>query len=121
MSSTFSLVIVSAPQTSQGSLSAYHFAKALLKKNHSLLRVFFYSDGATHGMMGEIPQDEFNVHEAWQHLAEEYHFELAVCSGSFFRRGGTPETAFIPPFQLKGLTALSESYLHSDKVIVFGS
>jgi len=86
MSAVFSLVVLSAPQSRQGSLSAYHFANALLQCGHRLLRVFFYGDGAYHGNASEhIPSDELDLNQCWQQLAATHGVELALCSGSRLR------------------------------------
>lgn len=122
MSAIFSLVVLSAPSSSQGSLSAYHFAQAALAKQHRILQVFFYSDGAYHGFVtGEMPQDEINVDACWQQLAQEHGIHLILCSGSAQRRGHDQHHPTLSPFQLSGLSELAEAYTQSDRVLVFGS
>jgi tRNA 2-thiouridine synthesizing protein D len=121
MSAIFSLVVLSAPSSSQGSLSAYHFAQAALAKHHRILQVFFYGNGAYHGFAtGEIPQDEINLDACWQQLAREHGFHLMLCSGSAQRRGHDEHHPPLSPFQLTGLGTLAEAYAQSHRVLVFG-
>ena len=45
----FLILIQSSPQIYPlGGLSAYYFSKALLKKGHEILQLFFYLDGIEH-------------------------------------------------------------------------
>ena len=82
------IIINNSPLTSQGSLSAYHFTKALIKKEHQLLSVFFYQQGAYHGSDNTIlQQDEVDIKQLWASLAEQKNIPLHICSAAALRRG----------------------------------
>ncbi len=121
MPARFSLVVLSGPQRTQGSLSAFRFAQAALAKQHEILTVFFYADGTYHGnRASQIPQDETDMNTLWQSLAQQYGFELKLCSGSALRRGVNADS-LLPSYQLTGLGELANAYNDSDRVLVFGT
>ena len=113
------IIINSAPLANQASLSAYHFANALLAKQHELLTVFFYQDAAYHGLTQTvIPVHEANIIQNWQTLARQHQLDLTICSAAALRRGVTLETN--SGFHLAGLGYLLEICQQADKVINFG-
>ncbi len=128
----FSILITSAPYTSQASCSAYHFAKAVIAKNHQILQVFFYLDGVHHANnLIYIPTDELQIITLWQELAEKYKFELAVCSTSALLRGIVDETYakhyekithnFNSAFKMSSLTQMYSTAVQADRFITFGN
>ena len=68
----FLIVVQGGPYTTQASLSAWHFARAVLTGGHDIYRIFFYHDGVynANGLLSP-PQDEVDLHQAWRMLAEE--------------------------------------------------
>jgi tRNA 2-thiouridine synthesizing protein D len=128
----FSLLLTASPFTHQATESAYHFAKALLLKGHSIHHVFFYQDAVYVGsQLNCVPHDEISLTERWQSLAEEYHFDLILCITASERRGilNSEEAKrneknsdnLAKGFQLGGLGQLFEACLASDRVIEFGA
>nr|WP_324259327.1 sulfurtransferase complex subunit TusD [Cellvibrio fontiphilus] len=125
----FSLAIYAAPYSSQTSQTAYEFATAVLRQGHVLHRVFFYHDGVHNATsLAAPPQDEFNLHNAWDLLAKEH--DLVICIAAALKRGVlNKEEAdrynksthnLNDNFALSGLGQLIEAAVISDRLITFG-
>lgn len=126
----FSLLIHSPP-SSQASLSAYQFARALLTQKHSLYRVFFYHDGAYHGSAIQcVGQDEFDLSKAWSALQKEHSFDVVVCIAAGLKRGIIDRTEaaryekeqhnLSDNIELSGLGQLADATACSERLITFG-
>ena len=129
---TFSLAVYGAPFSAQANQTAYAFAKALIADGHTLQRVFFYQDGIhTASALAVPPQDEANLIEAWQSLADEHKVELAVCIAASLRRGllsqaeaeryTKPASNLATGFEIVGLGQLLDAAVTSDRLITFGA
>lgn len=127
----FSLLIHSAP-SSQASLSAYQFVRALLEQGHRLYRVFFYHDGAYHGSAIHcVGQDEFDLSTAWSELQEKYQLDMVVCIAAGLKRGIIDSTEASryeqkqhnlgEHIELSGLGQLADATVNSDRLITFGA
>lgn len=127
----FAVVVHSAPNSSQGCLSALKFTEALLNEGHEILRVFFYHDGVyTANKLIAAPQDEPDVAAMWQSLAESNDLELVACISSCLRRGIVDETEasryekkannLRDGFTISGLGQLIDAVLSSDRLVTFG-
>ncbi|HSX49842.1 MAG TPA: sulfurtransferase complex subunit TusD [Cellvibrio sp.] len=127
----FSLAVYSAPYSSQASYSAYQFATAALGQGHSLHRVFFYQDGVHNATnLAAPPQDEFNLQQAWERLAQHHNLDLVVCIAAALRRGilddneakryEKPSHNLAKDFTISGLGQLVEAAVISDRLISFG-
>ena len=125
----YSLLIQTSPDNLSIITSALEFAQALLKKNHRLLRVFFYGDGVLLGSQGVIvPQDEPDIYKAWRAFIEAEKIDAVVCIAAALKRGvlnlsesqryGTAAT-LAPAYDLSGLGQLTEAALNSDRLITF--
>tara|TARA_B100000809_G_scaffold81363_1_gene79668 strand:+ start:1757 stop:2149 length:393 start_codon:yes stop_codon:yes gene_type:complete len=128
----FSLAIYAAPYTSQASATALKFAQTLLSDGHEVHRVFFYGDGVHNGSrLISPPQDEINLHQDWQTLADQYSLDLVVCIAAALRRGILDQSEakryskevdnLGAPFELSGLGQLVDACVNSDRVITFGA
>lgn len=124
---TFTVLVNASPLT-EGNLTAYHFCKTLLQKNHTIIRVFFYSDGIyTANSLITSSSDEINLTHLWQELAEQDHIELCVCVSAANRRGiqnledapVNPMTNLAKGFILTGLGQLTEAIIKADRFITF--
>ena len=85
----YALAVHGAPYSSQAAEHALSFAEALLKKGHSIERVFFFHAGAYQGLNGQVPpQSQHNtaLQQRWRTLREN-GAELAVCIASGIKRG----------------------------------
>ncbi|MFC3025120.1 sulfurtransferase complex subunit TusD [Vibrio zhugei] len=127
---SYALVVNGGAYGSQASRSALLFAKAVIKKGHTLSRVFFYQDGVLNGSALTVPaSDEVNVVEAWQALAKEHDIALETCVAAALRRGiiSTEEARLhqlsgdnlASGFVQSGLGALAEAMLTQDRVVQF--
>lgn len=126
----FSLAVY-APPSSQSSYSAYCFAQALIAQGHTLFRVFFYHDAAYIGSTLQCyPQDEADLTQRWQALAEQHSTDLVVCIAAGLKRGvidqqeadryDKPHYNLCDGFTLSGLGQLVDATVQSDRVITFG-
>lgn len=127
----FTILITGNPISSQASLTAYHFAKAILKKDHTIQQVFFYQEGVHQGnKLSYNPSDEFNLLEAWQELVKMHPFDLLICSTAALRRGihdveqakvyGKESSNIAAHFKIAGLTQLFEAITTADRFLKFG-
>lgn len=126
----FSLAIY-APPSSESSLSALQFAKAVLSQGHSLYRIFFYHEGVQHGsMLAQTPQDEFDLTHAWGELKQRANCELCICIAAGVKRGIFTQdeakryeqevVSIDKHFTLVGLGDLVEATEQSDRILSFG-
>lgn len=127
----FSVVIHSAPYTSQGSITALKFCKALLAAGNELYRVFFFRDGVRNtDLLAVIPQDEVNLQEQWQDFLQRNDVEAVVCVTSALKRGILDQQEAsryekhgvnLPQIvEIAGLGQLVDACQQSDRVINFG-
>lgn len=125
----FSIAVYAAPYSSQASLTAYQFAIALLRQNHTLHRVFFYHDGVYNATsLASPPQGEFDLYAAWGHLAKTH--DLVICISAALKRGiinheeaarySKPSHNIDADYAVSGLGQLIEAAVTSDRVITFG-
>ena len=128
----FSLLVLGAPYSTQSVNTALRFTQAAAESGHSVYRVFFYHNGVYCGNRLSTPaQDENNIPEQWQALAEKYSIDLVVCVASALKRGVIDESEaeryeqnasnLAKAFTLSGLGQLVDASIHSDRVITFGS
>ena len=128
----FLIVVHGGPYTTQASLSAWHFARAVLTGGHDIYRIFFYHDGVynANGLLSP-PQDEVDLHQAWRMLAEENDLDLVICVASALRRGMLDHTEASryekplgnveAPFIISGLGQLIDGTINADRTMTFGS
>ncbi|GAA3934554.1 sulfurtransferase complex subunit TusD [Litoribacillus peritrichatus] len=127
---TFSLFISPSAWSSQAHSSALNFAQSALKANHSIYRVFFYSDATLCANNSTVaPQDELNIPLEWVRLAKEHKIDLVTCISAAIKRGILDETEqnryaaethnLSEEFSLSGLGQLVDAIIHSDRVISF--
>lgn len=125
----FSLAVHAAPYSSQASHTAYQFVIALLDQGHQLHRVFFYHDGVHNATsLASPPQDEFNLYQAWNTLAQEH--DLVICIAAALKRGilnseeaaryDKPAHNISDSYSISGLGQLVEAVVMSDRFITFG-
>ncbi|MCY4144490.1 MAG: sulfurtransferase complex subunit TusD [Gammaproteobacteria bacterium] len=118
-----SLLVQGAPHSSTACEQALNFARAVIRKNHTLFRVFFYKDAVSiANSTYQLPSDEWNIQEAWLDFANENNMELMVCIGAAQRRGISE--ASLPTdgrsgFQIVGLGQFIEATIESDRVVTF--
>lgn len=114
------ILVNEGPFTHQASDSAYHFARAALRKGHRIARVFFYNDGVFNGNRLSEPQsDDRNLVELWSKLGRENDIDLVVCVAAA-RRRGIKEDILKEGFRIAGIGQLIESGIENDRLVVFG-
>ena len=128
----FSIVVQGAPYSSEASLSALHFTRAVLQAGHQIYRVFFYQDGVYNGnTLVAPPQDEIDIVKEWSTFATKNDIELIACIASSLRRGLLDETEadryekpaanIADGFTISGLGQLIDACIESDRVMTFGA
>ena len=85
---SYSILITSAPSTSDSAYQATKFCRELIQANHTVDQIFFYQDGVYHAnCLMASPSDERNSYQAWTKLAEDFAVPLIVCATAAIRRG----------------------------------
>ena len=117
------LLVQGSPNDSDACDHALSFAKAVVGKNHTLYRVFFYKDAV------RIADDPSKLSkrgrtrkQAWLDFATESQIELQVCVGASERRGisSTTECEYSSvDFTIVGLGQFVESTIECDRVVTF--
>jgi tRNA 2-thiouridine synthesizing protein D len=126
----YAILVNSPPVARQGSYSAYEFCKAALSKGHQVKQVFFYQDGIYNAnSLICMPQDEVNISQLWQELAQEHAVELIICVAAAQRRGVIDATEaknyhktsanLAKYFRVAGLGELIEASTTCDRFITF--
>ena len=127
----YSLAIYTSPYSSQGSETAYQFARAALELGHEIYRLFFYMDGVQNAtMLAVAPQDETDIAARWATLVREHDIDAVVCVAAALKRGLLNETEsrryekhahnMDPAYDLSGLGQLVDAGMQSDRLISFG-
>ncbi|AWH90286.1 sulfurtransferase complex subunit TusD [Buchnera aphidicola (Melanaphis sacchari)] len=126
----YTVLVTGAAYGTQNASTAFLFCQSLIKMNHNLNSVFFYSDGVLNSSsVSQFSADEFNLIEGWQKLSSEHCIKLYVCASSAVRRGIVEDEIFLKEkikkgnlsqyFQLSGLMELANSIKYSDRIIQF--
>ena len=126
------VLVYSAPFSSQAAYSAYRFTAAALAAGHEIYRLFFYHDGVHNSnSLSTPPQDEFDLVEAWSELIKTHKIDAISCVSSALKRGviDAQEAARYEKeafnlgakFTLSGLGQLVEANAVSDRVMSFGT
>lgn len=106
----YALLITAAPTDKGAQARALAFARALLRRGHRLLQVFFYQQAAAVAQFPAACAD-------WQALRECSDCELVLCSASAEAAGiDTPAEGFT----IAGLGAWIEAGVGADRVMQFG-
>ncbi|WP_299074237.1 sulfurtransferase complex subunit TusD [uncultured Paraglaciecola sp.] len=128
--SSFTLLVTSAPYSSQSAYSAYRFALAAVASSHQVNGVFFYQDGTLNGnALQQLSSDEYDLHEAWKKVSAEHNIPLMVCVSAATKRGITNAQdaeeadqlhhSLSTEFQSVGLGDLAILLSESDRMVQF--
>ncbi len=127
----YSLLVLSSPVSGVCSRTAADFARCLLRRGHTLHRVFFLDAGTiTSSATCVFPQDEIDPILAWETLATQHGVELVVCISSALRHGMLDEreatrherggVTVKSMFAISGLGQLIDACARSDRLVTFG-
>ena len=127
----YAVAIHGAPYSSQAAEHALDFMEALFASGHTVERVFFFHEGAYHGLNGRVaPQTERRTDPRPRGAAlESRGGELGICISSGIKRGvidaseqqryELPSLTLANDFQLVGLGQLIAAIEASDRYIEF--
>ncbi|MEQ9066627.1 MAG: sulfurtransferase complex subunit TusD, partial [Gimesia chilikensis] len=120
-----------APYSSQASVTALNFARALLDQDHEIYRLFFYGDGVHNADKSTVVAvGETNLQNLWDELIRANELDSVVCVSSALKRGvldpseaerhQTGIANLRDSTDLAGLGQFVDAALQSDRVISFG-
>lgn len=125
----YSILINSSPYGFQNSTSAFLFSKALIKRNHQLVNIFFYSEGVFNANKINVVNNNHNLIKSWKKLSIDFNIKLYVCIESAFQRGLILKADFKRKkrfqemldlgFKLAGLVTFVESVETCDRILQF--
>jgi tRNA 2-thiouridine synthesizing protein D len=129
---TFALMVLGAPTSSQAPQTALAFARAAVAAGHSIIRVFFFHDGVHCGNELAIPvAGQSSMAAQWGEVAQHHRIDLVVCVASALKRGvlneseakryGKIASNLHPQFDLSGLGQWVEACAIADRVVTFGA
>ena len=122
---------VAADYAKEAAEHALEFIEALLLRDHSVERVFFFHEGVYHGLNSKVPaqtQHATDLRPRWAALRTQ-NIELAVCIASGIKRGvvdaveqqryDLPSSTLVSDFTLVGLGQLIAAIEGADRYIEF--
>jgi tRNA 2-thiouridine synthesizing protein D len=127
----FTIVVHSAPYSTEAPASAFRFVKAAIDSGHEIYRLFFFGDGVhSANRLTVVAQDDVNWQRQWDELITQHKLDAVVCVSSAIKRGVVNDSesqrheldavSLIDNAQIAGLGQLVDAALQSDKVINFG-
>lgn len=119
---TISLLVQGSPFSSNACDQALEFAKAAIRNQHRLYRVFFYKDAVLIANRShKVPSDERNIQHEWIEFAAQQSVQLCVCVGACDRRGLHIQKGVDSSnsFEIVGLGQLTEAMFESDRLVTF--
>jgi tRNA 2-thiouridine synthesizing protein D len=128
--SSITLLVTSAPYSTQSAYSAYRFALAAVESSHQIKGIFFYQDGTLNGSaLQQVPSDEFDLHNAWKKISAAHSIPLLVCASAATKRGiinaidaedyDQVHQSLSDEFQSVGLGDLAILVADSDRLVQF--
>lgn len=129
---TFALLVLGAPISSQSPQTALAFARAAIAAGHSIVRVFFFHDGVHCGNDFAIPPTgQASIAAQWGELAQQHGVDLVLCVASALKRGIINDGEakryaknagnLHASFELSGLGQWVEACALADRVVTFGT
>ena len=129
---TFALMVLGAPHSSQSPATALAFARAVVAAGHRIVRIFFFHDGVYCGSDLLIPAaGQQSIAAQWAELAQQNNIDLVICVASALKRGILNESEakrytksagnLHPQFDLSGLGQWIEACALADRVVTFGA
>lgn len=103
-------LLITCPPESKVTPKALAFAKALLRQQHEITRLFFFAEGVRNAR-ADAP-----LSREWQTLMQQYQLPVSVCSGSAAQHGVDANAALLP---IAGMGDWLMATLASDKLVSF--
>ncbi len=116
----FTFVVCAEPYKFEAIDTMLNLGKAILKKGHQILGIFFYGSGV-YNVKREIniSSSMRNLPERLENFIKKNNLNLSVCS-TWVNFTGLKSDDFIEGALQVGLGGLSEWMAESERVIVFG-
>ena len=129
---TFALMVLGAPISSQAPHTALAFARAAIAGGHRIIRIFFFHDGVHCGSDLAIPvAGQQSTAAQWAELAQQHDIDLVICVASALKRGILNDSEakryakrasnLHPQFDLSGLGQWIEACALADRLVTFGT
>lgn len=129
---TFALMVLGAPTSSQAPHTALAFARAVVQAGHRIVRIFFFHDGVQCGNQLLIPvAGQQSTAAQWSEFAQQHQIDLVVCVASALKRGVLDHSEaqrydktaanLQSDFDLSGLGQWIEACTLADRVVTFGA
>jgi len=113
----FLVIVNESPWGSGLSLAACRFVVAAIESSIEIRAIFFREDGVYNAVTGEATDaGTIELGTAWKNIGESHDVRLILCSSSWQRR---LDLLLPAPFEISGLTEMTELMLDSDRVITF--
>ena len=127
----FTIVVHSAPYSSEASRTALEFCKSVISEGHEIYRLFFFRDGVGNlNKLAVVALDEQDIRCQWDKLITQNKLDAIACVTSALKRGVIDEKEAQryekPAFSLTksasigGLGQLVDAALKSDRLLNFG-
>lgn len=115
----FGILVKEGPYNHQAADTAYQFAKAAIKKGHTVDAVFFYNDGVINtSNKADTPGDDRNLYQIWSDLGAD-GVEIWACIAACKRRG-IEDSVLMPNTEITGLGQLTDIAIRVDRLVTFG-
>ncbi|MHC8441080.1 MAG: DsrE/DsrF/TusD sulfur relay family protein [Candidatus Eutrophobiaceae bacterium] len=112
------ILLNSAPWQSQGADTAWHLARAALKKGHRITLFCHQAGAANADARLQAAQDERLGAQRWSILGESERVSLLLCPGAAGTRGlFKDETHLATGFHIASLTRFAELCATADRII----
>ena len=116
----FTFVVCTEPYKFEATDTLLNLGRAILKKGHRILGIFFYGSGVYNVKKDiNISQTMKNIPEQLETFIKENQITVSACS-TWINFTGLSQEDFIVGACQVGLGGLSDLMARSDRIIVFG-
>jgi len=116
--------VITTPPSSNLTTTAISIVTTALKKGINVIGVFFYQSGVLNGSQHlALPNDEYQAHQQWQQLHQNYKLPLHLCATAAEKYGLRDDldeelkSNIDEAFTLSGLGELVELNVNADRLI----
>ncbi|MDX2470518.1 MAG: sulfurtransferase complex subunit TusD [SAR324 cluster bacterium] len=116
----FAILLKEGPYNHEAADTAYHFAKAVMEKGHTLTSVFLYNDGVINvTKLMDPPQDDRHIANRWSELGAKGVRILSCIAAS--KRRGIEDSLLTDHSEITGLGELTDIAIDVDRLVTFGA